>query len=65
MIREWKLQSELMSFSEVEGGHSAHGENLGAEMYEVLKKFSMCEKVEIIGPSLSVTNQILDAECDF
>jgi hypothetical protein len=43
MTREWELRSELMSFSEVEGSHS--GENLGAEMYEVLKKFGIRGKV--------------------
>ena len=43
---EWKLHSKLLAFSELEGSHS--GENIGEELYEVLKKYGICHKVGII-----------------
>jgi hypothetical protein len=43
---EWELQSELLSFSELEGSHS--GENIGQEFYEFLQKYDICNKVIMI-----------------
>jgi hypothetical protein len=45
ITREWELRSELMSFSELEGSHS--GENLGEEIYAVLNKFGIKDKVHM------------------
>jgi hypothetical protein len=43
---EWKLHSKLLAFSELEGSHS--GENIGEELYKVLKKYGIRHKVSII-----------------
>ncbi|KAG0703365.1 hypothetical protein DFH29DRAFT_761920, partial [Suillus ampliporus] len=42
MSEHWQLQSELLSFSEIQGSHS--GENLGTELYNILKQFGICDK---------------------
>jgi hypothetical protein len=44
MTREWQLCSKLLSFSEVLGSHT--GENLNEELYDVLDKFSISNKVD-------------------
>jgi hypothetical protein len=41
--QDWKLCSELLSFKELEGSHS--GENIGMELYKVLDKFGIKDKV--------------------
>jgi len=43
LTQDWQLCSELLSFLEIEGSHS--GENLGEELYNVLKKFQISNKV--------------------
>jgi len=43
LTQDWQLCSELLSFSEIEGSHSS--ENLGEELYNVLKKFKISDKV--------------------
>jgi len=43
LTQDWRLCSELLSFSEIEGSHSS--ENLGEELYNVLKKFKISDKV--------------------
>jgi hypothetical protein len=42
---DWKLCSELLSFKELEGSHS--GENIGAELYKLLDKFGIKDKVRL------------------
>lgn len=39
----WELRSELLSFSELEGQHT--GENISEELYNVVKKFGIENKV--------------------
>jgi len=46
LTEDWKLHSELLSFSELEGSHS--GENIGEELYNVLKKYGINHKVSAI-----------------
>lgn len=45
MTREWQLHSKLLSFSEVLGSHT--GENLGEELYDILDKFGISNKVDL------------------
>jgi hypothetical protein len=40
---KWELRSELLSFSELNGGHS--GENIGQEFYDFLEKYDIRDKV--------------------
>jgi len=41
--REYKLRSELLAFSEIDGNHS--GENIAHELLEVLERYKIQEKV--------------------
>jgi hypothetical protein len=43
ITQDWHLRSELLSFAELEGSHS--GENIGEELYAILGKFSISDKV--------------------
>lgn len=40
---DWELCSELLSFRELEGRHT--GKNISEELYEVIKKFGIQDKV--------------------
>lgn len=53
LTAEWELWSELLAFSEIEGSHS--GENMGEELYQIIKRFGIIEKVQytIISASIS------------
>ncbi|KZP32733.1 hypothetical protein FIBSPDRAFT_665175, partial [Athelia psychrophila] len=42
LTAEWELWSELLAFSEIEGSHS--GENMGEELYQIIKRFGIIEK---------------------
>jgi hypothetical protein len=42
---EYKLRSELLAFSEIDGSHS--GENIAHELLKVLKRYNIQEKVSV------------------
>ena len=43
ITQDWHLCSELLLFAELEGSHS--GENVGEELYAILGKFGISDKV--------------------
>ena len=40
---DWELRSELLSFGELEGRHT--GENISEELYHVIQRFGIQDKV--------------------
>ena len=40
---DWELHSELLSFRELDSQHT--GENISEELYDVIQKFSIQDKV--------------------
>ena len=64
LLSEWDLQSELLSFSELEGSHS--GENIRQEFYEFLQKYDICDKViTIIYGSISISEKKMNPDTEF
>jgi hypothetical protein len=61
LTKEWQLRSELLSFSEIEGSHS--GENLGEELYDVLIKFHIANKVHSSSISCCMSLIHMDIRC--
>ncbi|KAG1850741.1 hypothetical protein C8R48DRAFT_778089 [Suillus tomentosus] len=54
VTKEWKLRSELLSFSELEESHS--GKNMGDKLYNILKKYNITHMVQNLTSNNVIVN---------